>query len=409
MNILLVSVVVVAVVLAGWLFLQVAQGRRKEDEARARMEQLQRDLQTLAGQTQSFGQQLGQLSQSVSQSLEGVTGALQKGITDSATIAAQARSAMADELKNSRETLGQIQQQLGAVQQAGQHMSQTAQTLQNILGSAKSRGALGEVALERLLEDALPKERYQRQFRFTTGEIADAVIFLRDKSLPIDSKFPLDAFRRMSEQSSPQPNPQAPQTTDEARRAFATAVKGHADSIAKKYILPNEGTLGIALMFLPSENVYYELLMTADAKGQPLDEYCRSKNVIAVSPNTLYAHLQVILMGLQGMQIEENAKRLQASLAGMQKQMDNFALVFGRLGAHLKNAQFNFSESEKRLDKAQDMLAGMLGVGRTEAPLDGAQGTLALTAEVPDEAAAASASAGAGSSRVGGATSKKSA
>src|SRR5215470_18050251 len=199
MNILLTSAVAVLLVLAGWLFLQSAQGRRKEEKTRTRMEQLQRDLQTLSGQTQNFSQQLGQLNQNVAKSLEGVTGALQKGITDSATIAAQAQSAMAGELKNSRETLGQIQQQLGAVQQAGQQMSQTAQTLQNILGGAKSRGSLGEVALERLLEDALPKERYQRQFRFISGEVADAVIFLRDKLLPIDSKFPLDAFRRLSE------------------------------------------------------------------------------------------------------------------------------------------------------------------------------------------------------------------
>jgi DNA recombination protein RmuC len=383
MNIPLVIGVAVVLLLAIWLLVQGAQGRRKEEEARARTEQLQRDLQTLAGQTQNFSQQLGQLSQNVTKSLEGVTGALQKGITDSATIAAQAQSAMSGELKNSRDTLGQIQQQLGAVQQAGQQMSQTAQTLQNILGGAKSRGSLGEVALERLLEDALPRERYQRQFRFTTGEMADAVIFLRDKLLPIDSKFPLDAFRRMSEQKPAQAAPASPQTpqTDEARRAFAAAVKGHADSIAKKYILPNEGTLGIALMFVPSENVYYELLMTSDAKAQPLDEYCRSKNVIAVSPNTLYAHLQVILMGLQGMQIEENAKRLQASLAGMQKHMDNFTQVFARLGTHLKNAQICFSESEKRLDKAQDTLEGMLGGGRAEAALEDRQTMLPLAPE----------------------------
>src|SRR3989475_12883565 len=325
MSAVLIGIVVVVVLLAAWLFLQTARNLGKEEESRARMEQLQRDLQTLAGQTQNFSQQLGQLAQNVTKSLEGVTGALQRGVTDSATIAAQAQTAMASELKNSRETLGQIQQQLGAVQQAGQQMSQTAQTLQNILGGAKSRGSLGEVALERLLEDALPKERYQRQFRFTSGEGVDAVIFLRDKLLSIDSKFPLDAFRRMNEQrTAEQKPPQATSQTDEARRAFAVAVKGHADSIAKKYILPNEGTLGIALMFVPSENVYYELLMTADAKAQPLDEYCRSRNVIAVSPNTLYAHLQVILMGLQGMQIEENAERLDASRAGMQKQLENF-------------------------------------------------------------------------------------
>src|SRR6266702_3677473 len=370
MSAVLIGIVVVVVLLAAWLFLQTARNLGKEEESRARMEQLQRDLQTLAGQTQNFSQQLGQLAQNVTKSLAGVTGALQRGVTDAATIAAQAQTAMASELKNSRETLGQIQQQLGAVQQAGHQMSQTAQTLQNILGGAKSRGSLGEVALERLLEDALPRERYQRQYRFSSGEAADAVIFLRDKLLPIDSKFPLDAFRRISEQSAAQASPQA----DEARRAFVTAVKGHAESIAKKYILPNEGTLGIALMFVPSENVYYELLMTADAKAQPLDEYCRSRNVIAVSPNTLYAHLQVI-------QIEENAERLHASLAGMQKQMDNLTEVFEKLGTHLKNAQQSYSESEKRLDKAKDTLDGLLGAGESNAALESAEAPPALPAE----------------------------
>src|SRR6266568_2777473 len=194
MSAVLIGIVVVVVLLAAWLFLQTARNLGKEEESRARMEQLQRDLQTLAGQTQNFSQQLGQLAQNVTKSLEGVTGALQRGVTDSATIAAQAQTAMASELKNSRETLGQIQQQLGAVQQAGHQMSQTAQTLQNILGGAKSRGSLGEVALERLLEDALPRERYQRQYRFSSGEAADAVIFLRDKLLPIDSKFPPTPF-----------------------------------------------------------------------------------------------------------------------------------------------------------------------------------------------------------------------
>ena len=377
MNVVLIGTLFAVVLLALWLLVQSSQGRRKEEEARARMEQLQRDLQTLAGQTQNFSQQLGQLSLNVTKSLEGVTGALQKGVTDSATIAAQAQSAMAGELKNSRETLGQIQQQLGAVQQAGHEMSQTAQTLQNILGGAKSRGSLGEVALERLLEDALPKERYHRQYRFSSGETADAVIFLRDKFLPIDSKFPLDAFRRISELTRVSAAPHV----EEARRAFAAAVKGHADSIARKYILPEERTLGIALMFVPSESVYYELLMTADAKGQPLDEYCRSKSVIAVSPNTLYAHLQVILMGLQGMQIEENAKRLHASLAGMQRQMENFADVFEKLGTHLKNAQQSYGDADKKFEKAHHALEGMLGAGAPDSALEPAQGTLALPAE----------------------------
>src|SRR5207245_7701827 len=173
--------------------------------------------------------------------------------------------------------------------------------------------------------------------RCPRGEAADAVITLRDKKLmAIDSKFPLDAFRRISAEGG------------EARRAFATAVKGHADVIARKYIVPNEGTLEVALMFVPSESVYYELLMTEDSKGQALDAYCRDKKVIAVSPNTLYAHLQVILMGLRGMQIEENAKRLHASLAGLEKQLNTISEVYEKLGTHLRSAQQSYSEIDRK-------------------------------------------------------------
>ncbi len=255
---------------------------------------------------------------------------------------------MAGELKNTREQISEIQRQLGEVQQAGKQMSQTAQTLEGILGGAKSRGSLGEVTLERLLEDSLPRSQYAMQYRFSSGETADAVIKLRDKKLmAIDSKFPLDAYRRISTEG------------EEARRAFATAVKGHADAIAKKYIVPDESTLDVALMFVPSETVYYELLQTQDNKGQPLDAYCRDQHVMAVSPNTLYAHLCVIAMGLRGMQMEENAKRLLESLSGMEKQMEKFADKFATLGTHLKRrtrsratvSPTNFSRGPRTLSK----------------------------------------------------------
>lgn len=356
MNALIIGVIVVVAALALWLLWQSAQNRREAAEARGRMEQLQRDLQGLAGQTQNFSQQIGHVAQTVAQQLDGVTKALQKGVTDSAQIAAQAQSAMSGELKNSRDIIGQIQKQLGEVQQAGRDMAQATQTLQGILGGAKTRGLLGEITLERLLADALPPAHYQMQYRFSTGEAADAAIFLRDKLLAIDSKFPLDAYRRLAAEG------------DEARKAFATAVKGHADAIAKKYIVPSEGTLDIAFMFVPSEAVYYELLLTEDNRGQALDAYCREKNVLAVSPNTLYAHLQVVLMGLRGMQVEENAKRLQESLAGLEKQLGTFTEVFERLGTHLKNAQQSYGEADKRLERAQGTLGHMLEGAASEAP-----------------------------------------
>jgi DNA recombination protein RmuC len=374
MNVALISGVILVAVLVLWLVLQNLQEHQKSKAIESQMNELRRDLQTIAtAQAQSTGQ-FKAIGDSVSQRLESVTSALQDGIKNSAQITGQmtsdAQTKMADELKNTREQISQIQKQLGAVQLAGQQMSDTAHTLEGILGGAKSRGSFGEVTLERLLEDSLPASQYEMQYRFSSGEAADAVIKLRDKKLmAIDSKFPLDAYRRIAAEG------------DEARRSFAVAVKGHADAISRKYIVPNEGTLDVALMFVPSESVYYELLSAQDNKGQPLDAYCREGKVIAVSPNTLYAHLCVISMGLRGMQMEENAKRLLASLSGMEKQMEKFADKFGVLGTHLKNAQQSYSESDKLFERAQNTLESMLGAGGEDAALENAQGTLALPAE----------------------------
>src|SRR3981189_3214671 len=374
MNVVLISVGILLAILVLWLILQSSQSRQKSEAIESQMNELRRDLQSVAtAQAKSPGQ-LETIAKGVAQRLDSVTPALQDAIRNSAQITGQmtsdAQTKMADELKNTRDQISQIQKQLGAVQLAGQQMSQTAQTLEGILGGAKWRGSLGEVALERLLEDSLPSAQYATQYRFSSGEAADVVIKLRDKKLmAIDSKFPLDAYRRISAEA------------DEARRAFATAVKGHADAITKKYILPEEGTLDVALMFVPSESVYYELLQTSDNKGQPLDAYCRDKHVIAVSPNTLYAHLCVIAMGLRGMQMEENAKRLLESLSGMEKQMEKFADKFGTLGTHLKNAQQSYSESDKLFERAQNTLETMLGAGVPELPFEDPQGTLPLPRE----------------------------
>ena len=345
-----------------WLVLQNLQGQKKGDALESQLGELRRDLQTIGtAQAQSTGQ-MQAIGQSVAQRLENVTSALRDAGTNSAQIASQGQTAIATELKNTREQIGLIQKQIGEVQEQSRGLSQATQSLEQILGGAKTRGLLGEVTLQRLLEDSLPSSQFALQYRFASGEAADAVIFLRDaKLMAIDSKFPLDAFRRINAEG------------DEARRAFATAVKGHADSISKKYIVPAEGTLDVALMFVPSENVYCEMLNTDDGKGQQIDEYCRRKKVIAVSPNTLYANLCVIAMGLQGMQIEENAKRLLANLHGVQKNLDTFAEVFEKLGTHLKNAQLSYGQADRQFEKAQNTLVNVLTGGAPAATLEGEQ------------------------------------
>jgi DNA recombination protein RmuC len=374
MNEILVTGVILVAILVIWLVMQTLQSRQKSSAAESQMNELRRDLQNIATAQASSSGKLETIAKNVANRLDSVAPALQEAIKNSAQITGQmtsdAQSKMADELRNTREQIGAIQRQLGEVQQAGKQMSLTAQTLEGILGGAKSRGSLGEIILERLLEDSLPPSHYETQRRFSSGEAADAVIKLRDKKLmAVDSKFPLDAYRRISTEG------------EDARRAFANAVKGHADDIARKYIVPDEGTLDFALMFVPSETVYYELLQTSDSKGQLLDAYCRGIKVIPVSPNTLYANLCVISMGLRGMQMEENAKRLLESLSGMEKQLEKFSEKFGVLGTHLKNAQQSYNESDKLFEKAQGTLETMLGTNELAPTPENLQGRLPLEVE----------------------------
>src|SRR5579885_3102307 len=169
MNLVLIGLLILVAALLGWIAFENSRRQQREAVAESQFGDLRREMQT-ALQTLSAAQ-----------------------------IAASAQSAMAGELKNTREQIGEIQKQLGAVQQAGEQMSQTVRTLEGILGGAKSRGSLGEVTLENLLADSLPPSQYSTQYRFASGEAADAVIFLRDKKLlAVDSKFPLDAFRRIA-------------------------------------------------------------------------------------------------------------------------------------------------------------------------------------------------------------------
>ena len=182
MNVALIGVVILVAVLVLWLILQSSQSRQKSEAIESQMNELRRDLQSVAtAQAKSTGQ-LETIAKGVAQRLDSVTPALQDAIRNSAQITGQmtsdAQTKMADELKNTREQINEIHKQLGAVHLAGQQMSQTAQTLEGILGGAKSRGSFGEVTLERLLEDSLPPSQYEMQYRFSSGEAADAVVKL---------------------------------------------------------------------------------------------------------------------------------------------------------------------------------------------------------------------------------------
>jgi DNA recombination protein RmuC len=321
---------------------------RRSEQSDRNVAMLRQELQALVGQQgQAISGQMGQLAHSVTTQLGQVRQELQSGVATTGKLATDAQREVSRQLETSNEAIRRISQQIGEVQKASQDLSTASQALETVLGGAKSRGALGEIALERLLEDALPRAAYEVQHRFATGGIVDAVVRSGDRVLCIDSKFPLEAYRRMLDSG------------EDARKEFSAAVRKHAESIAEKYILPGEHTLEFALMFVPSEGVYYELLMTEDSKYGRLDEFCRLLKVFPVSPNTCYAYLCAIAMSLRGLKVEENARRLLASMAGLQKQFDGLEEAHNKLGTHLRNAQGTYDDAAKKLMRARDTVDSM--------------------------------------------------
>lgn len=353
-------IVAAAIAIAGAVAYFSTLKSRGRDGAQA--EELRKEMQSLlAAQSQATSAQISQMAQSLTAQLGQVTQQVQSGMASVGTMASSAQKAVSERLEASTKMLSTLHQQIGEMQQAGVELSSAAKQIETVLGGAKTRGTLGEIALDRILADTLPRSSYETQFRFSTGEIVDAIVHLNDKLLPIDSKFPLDGYRRLLELG------------EESRKEFAQAVRGHADAIAKKYILPSEDTLDIALMFVPSEGVYYELLRSVDAKGTPVDEYCRTRCVVPVSPSTLFAHLKIIFLGLRGMQIEENAKRLLANISGLSKQLDNFSEIYDKLGTHLRNAQQSYTDADRKLDRARASLEELAQGAPAEKVLESAQ------------------------------------
>ena len=251
-------------------------------------------------------------------------------------------------LESSAQTTTQVQRQLGKLGQANAEILARATELKRLeqaLRPPKARGGFGELLLGNLLRDRLPADAYELQYGFSTGERVDAVIKV-ERLVPIDAKFPLDNFERLVEAE-----------TDEERtlhdKAFARDLKIHVDAIAEKYIRPDEGTYDFALMYLPSESVYYELVC---GKTGALLHYAHAKRVFPVSPTTFTSQLQVIVLGLKGMQIEQRAHEVMAYVAQLEQDFGRFRDDFGLIGKHLGHAQSKYSEAERRLDRFETKL-----------------------------------------------------
>lgn len=222
-------------------------------------------------------------------------------------------------------------------------------TLQNVLQNPKQRGVLGEYYLAQVLENVLPPDRFQLQYKFKDGEIVDAVVRLeKGKILPVDSKFSLENYNRLLEAKD---NVQR----DALAKAFKADLKGRIDETAK-YVRPGEHTMDYAFMFIPSEAIYYDLLINkvgvTNTSARDLIEYAfRDKNVIIVSPTTFMAYLQTVLQGLRSLQIEEQAKEIQLRVGELGRHIKTYEDLMQKLGGSLGTTVNHFNNAHKELKK----------------------------------------------------------
>jgi len=244
-------------------------------------------------------------------------------------------------------------------------LSKSIADLQHILTAPKLRGGFGEEQLENLLAMVFAREQYRTQYAFSSGDRADAVLMFPQGMVAIDSKFSLENFRRIAEVET-EPEKKA------ARREFLRDVRKRVDEIAGKYIRPAEGTLPFALMYIPAENVYYEAIIRDDDESG-LYEYCVQKRVMPVSPNSLYAYLHTIVVGLKSLHVSQQAESILRQMESLRFELEKFTDVYEKLGTHLKNAGKSYDDSTRALGKLENRVQNLAGAGMTqpELPLDG--------------------------------------
>ncbi|MGB2629650.1 MAG: DNA recombination protein RmuC [Candidatus Omnitrophota bacterium] len=253
-----------------------------------------------------------------------------------------------EHIKGMSETVNNLVRQQEKVQQLGQ-------SLEYLLQTPKLRGSYGEAILEEMLERVLPKGIWEKQYMIEGNERVDAVVKYKDVIIPIDSKFPKDDYQKYLAVTSPQ----------EKKLHWANyekALKIQINSIKDKYIKPEKGTTDFALLFIPSEAIYYETIAEKNYLGDPCSiyEYAARQKVIPVSPNTFYAFLQIIILGIRNIEIAREAKKLQESLSRIEKDFSFFHNKFEQIGKALAGASKAYETGEGHIRRFKKNLESTL-------------------------------------------------
>jgi len=296
--------------------------------------------------TQGDMKQLQQsLSETISKSNFQMTNTLQQQTKD-----------IHDRLTKAAEVIGELKREAGAFSEVGRSMKD----LQEFLKSPKLRGNIGEQVLNDLVSQMFPKQSFHIQYKFKSGQTVDIALQTDAGILPIDSKFPMENFQRMVK---------AENETEKAAalHEFTKDVKKHVDAICSKYILPEEGTMDFALMYVPSESVYYEIV-----NNMLIMDHARRSRVYVVSPSTLYAHLQTILLSFEGKKLEQKTHEVMKLLRSVQKDYEKTGSQLSVASRHVTNAFNAMSSLDSSFSKLGQKIemTSMLREGNEELLID---------------------------------------
>ncbi|HMP67124.1 MAG TPA: DNA recombination protein RmuC [Candidatus Paceibacterota bacterium] len=319
--ILIILIAVLVIINVAIVFLFIRKKETPKDEG-----SMQLLLQHLNDLNRTVDQKISESGKEMRQSIQHQTSESQKIIRD-----------VTERLTKLDETNRQV---LG--------FSDQLKKLQDTLTNPKQRGILGEYFLEETLKNVLPPNSYQMQYKFTNGEIVDAVVFVKEKIIPIDSKFSLENYQRLIEETDPI-------RREEIQKLFKEDLKRRIDETAK-YVRPNENTMDFAFMFIPSESIYYDLLInkigTTKVSTRDLIEYAfKEKKVVIVSPTSFLAYLQTVLQGLRAMQIEESAKGIRKKVESLAKHILSYDDYLKKLGGHLSTTVNTYNTAYKEFKK----------------------------------------------------------
>lgn len=345
----LIALLVALFAIAAAVAVLVRGGRTHEHGAAARtsFELLQAQVAELArATTASVGELRTEVQRSLGTAEERMgsqAGVTQRALTDLARQLGQ--------LSERSDRIGELAREIGS--------------LHDLLRLPQPRGGFGELMLERVLADHLPAEAFALQHTFRDGARVDAIVRSGGRIVPIDAKFPVDAFRAIEAASSDEER-------RSKRRAFLQQVKRHVDAVGR-YVKPQEGTIDLAFLYVPAEQVHYEAFIFAE-EGEDMRAYCAERHVMPVSPNTLVSYLQLVALGMRGLAIEQRSREMHEQIRRAALELERFRDLHDQLGRHVENAWKKFAESLRALDRATGAVE-TLGQAQLAAP---AQTTLPI-------------------------------